>query len=210
MKAFLFPVLLLLLLTACTPPQQILSTWVNREALPKGPYHSIFVMALTQNINAKIKVETELAKTITARGQKAVRSSDILLPNLSSHDENSRELLSKAIKDAGCDAVFTVALLDVKSEDRYVPGTTYYPIGHQYYNSYNRYIFYYYEAVSVPDYYITDKTYYLEGNFYDRVSDQILWSVQSDSYNPSSLESWFHSYSKLLIKHLIKEGLVRK
>ncbi len=210
MKYIIIALLMLICITACTPPQQILGSWVNHEALPKVPYKSIFVLALTQNISAKLTVENELAKAIAARGQKAVRSSDILMPNLKSEDEGSRELLAKVIKDAGCDAVMTVALLDVKSEERLEKGATYYPLKHSYYGSYNRYAFYYFEEVSEPDYYITDNTYYIEGNFYDLAKNQLLWSVQSDSYNPTSLESWIHGYSKLLIKHLKKEGLVKK
>ncbi|MFZ4546234.1 MAG: hypothetical protein ACOYN4_02300 [Bacteroidales bacterium] len=210
MKHLLTGLLLLISITACTPPQQILGSWVNREALPKSPYKSIFILALTQDVSAKLTVENELAKAITARGQRAVRSADILMPNLQSNDEGSRSLLTKAIKDAGCDAVFTVALLDVKSEERLEKGATYYPLTHSYYDSYNRYAFYYYEEVSEPDYYITDNTYFIEGNFYDLAEDKLLWSVQSDSYNPSSLESWIHGYSKLLIKHLKNEGLVKQ
>ena len=209
-RIFFLLSLLTVIISGCTPPQQILGSWVNREALPKGPYNSIFVLALTQNIDAKITVESELAKTIISRGKKAVMSSNVVLPNLSADNPEARALLTKAIKDAGCDALLTVALVDIKSEDRYQQGTTYYPVGHDYYDSYGRYVFYYYEEVSEPDYYITDNTYYIEGNFYDLASEKLLWSVQSDSYNPSSLESWFRDYSKLLIKQLKKEGIIQK
>ena len=210
MKPIIVTLLLLISITACTPPQQILGSWVNPEAKTKGSYNSIFVLALTQNIGAKLTVENELAKAITARGKKAIRSGDILMPNLQSNDENTRAALTKAIKDAGCDAVLVVVLLDVKSEERLEQGSTYYPLTHDYYDSYNRYAFYYFEEVSEPDYYVTDNTYFIEGNFYDVAEDKLLWSVQSDSYNPTSLESWFRAYSKLIIKHLKEEGLIKK
>ncbi len=212
MKRKLYPLLLLiLLLSACTPSQRVLSSWINKDVLPKGPYHSIFILSLAQNISAKVTVETGLAEIIRKRGQKAVRSSDVLIPKFTSQDDNtSREQLAKIIKDTGCDAVLTVALLDIKSEDRYQPGTTYYPVAHGYYGNYYRYLGYYYDEVSEPGYYITDKTYYIETNFYDLASDQLLWSVQSDAYNPSSLDGFFKGYSRLLMKQLQKEGLIKK
>jgi len=209
-RAFFSLLLLTLLLSACTPPQQILSTWVNREALPKEPYKSIYILTLAQNVGAKVTVESGLAEIIQKRGGKAVRSSDVIIPKFSSENDGSREQLAKVIKDAGCDAVLTVALLDVKSEDRYQPGTTYYPVTHEYYGSYYRYVGYYYEEVSEGGYYITDKTYYIETNFYDLASDQLLWSVQSDAYNPSSLDDLFKGYSRILMKQLEKEGLLRR
>jgi hypothetical protein len=209
MKHILVTLLILASITSCTPSQQILGSWVNPERNPNSAYKSIFVLALTQNIGAKLTVENELAKAISARGKKAVRSSDILMPDLRTSDETTRALLAKTIKDAGCDAVLTVALLDVKSEERLERGTTYYPLNRGFYGSYNRYAFYYFTEVSEPDYYVTDKTYYIESNFYDLADDKLLWSVQSDSYNPSSLESWIHAYSKLLIKHLKNEGLIK-
>ena len=69
--------LLLIVLSACTPPQQVLSSWVNREALPKKPYKSIFVISLTRDWQNRLYIENEMAKLIASRGQKAVKSSDV-------------------------------------------------------------------------------------------------------------------------------------
>jgi hypothetical protein len=68
----------------------------------------------------------------------------------------------------------------------------------------------YYPVVYTPGYYTFEKVYYLESNFYDLASDKLLWSVQSESHEPSGLKSWFNSYSYMLINHLKKEGLIKK
>ncbi len=210
MRHTLISLLLLALLSACTSSQEITSTWVNREALPKGPYKSIFVLALVQNINAKIDVENEMARLLASRGRKVVKSSDIFTPRFLSENKLSKEKMAQIIKDSGCDAVYTIALLDVKSEDRYQPGTAYYPISHGYNGNYYGYFGNYYLQVNEPGYYVTDKTYYIETNFYDLATDQLLWSIQSDACNPSSIQSWFHGYSRLMIFELRKEGLIKK
>ena len=78
------------------------------------------------------------------------------------------------------------------------------------YGSYYGYYNHYYPQVYSPGYYSTDKTYYIESNFYDLELDQLLWSIQSEAYNPTSLESWFKKYSYNLIKLQKEEGLITK
>ena len=62
-----------------------------------------------------------------------------------------------------------------------------------------------------PGYYVNDKTYFIESNLYDVESEDIIWSVQSEAYNPSNLESASNKYAAQLIKELKQEGgLYRK
>jgi hypothetical protein len=209
MKQILFFLLLLLTMSACTPPQQVLNSWVNRDALPKHPYKSIFVLALTANKENGFYLEGQMVKLFNSRGQKAVKSSDVFTPVFLGSDELSPELVVKAVKQSGCDAVIVMTLLDIKEEDTYHPEVTYYAT-EPYYGSYGRYWGHYYNEVTDPEYYTTEKTYFIETNFYDAASETHLWSIQSDAYNPTGLESFFHDYSKMLKAQLIKEGLISK
>ncbi len=118
--------------------------------------------------------------------------------------------MAEAIGRTGCDAVFVIAVLDVQSVETYNPGSAYYPMSYGMYGSYYGYYNHYYPQVYSPGYYSTDKTYYIETNFYDVASDQLLFSIQSEAYNPSSLDSWFKEYSYNLIKELKSEGLIEK
>jgi hypothetical protein len=120
----------------------------------------------------------------------------------------TREQLTEVIKKTGCDAVFVIALLDVKTVETYQPGTAYYPMTYGMYGSYYGYYNYYYPQVYSPGYYTTDKTYYIESNFYDVEEDKLLWSIQSEAYNPSDLDSWFDRYSYDLLNELRNEGLI--
>ena len=209
MKQILFFLLLLQIMSACTPPQQVLNSWVNREALPKTPYKSIFILALTQNKENKYYIENEMAKLINSRGQKAVKSSDVFTSVLLASDTLASNILLKAVKESGCEAVIVMAVLDIKTEQTYQPGTTFYPTA-VYYGSYGRYYGHYYYRENQPGYYTTEKTYFIETNFYDAASETHLWSIQSDAYNPTGLESFFHDYSKMLKAQLKKEGLISK
>ncbi len=206
----LYALLLATVFSGCGPSQRITTSWINPEAKTKGPYKSTFVMVLAQSQAASFDVEDRLAKTINSRGNKAIRSSDVFPPQLSLSENFTREQLAEAIKRTGCDAVFIVAVLDVLTVETYNPGTAYYPMNYGMYGSYYGYYNHYYPQVYSPGYYSSDKTYYIESNFYDVASDQLLWSIQSEAYNPSSLESWFKKYSYQLINELKKEKLITK
>ncbi len=202
--------LLLIVISACTPSQQVTHSWVNHEAIPKEPFKSVFVLAFARDINAKITVENELAKVLESRGKKVVKSSDVFSSSFTADTTLTRAKLVKAIEETGCDGVLTVALLDVKTDKSYQPATAYYPVEHTFYGSYNRYTLYYFDYVEEQGYTITNRTFYLESNFYNLASDQMLWSIQSDAYNPTDLRSWFQGYSRLLLNQLKKEGVIRK
>lgn len=206
----LFVTLLAVILSACGPSQKITNSWINPEARGKDPYKSIFVLVLSRSMESSFSVEDRMAATIASRGQKVVVSSAVFPPNLSISENFSREQMTEAIKRTGCDAVFVIALLDVQSVETYQPGRAYYPMNYGMYGSYYGYYNHYYPQVYSQGYYSSDKTYYIESNFYDLELDQLLWSIQSEAYNPASLDSWFDKYSYDLMAELKKEGLISK
>lgn len=205
----LFTVLLAVVLSGCAS-QKITTSWINPEAKSKGPYESIFVMVLAQSNAASFDIEDRMAETLASRGRKSIVSSSVFPAQLSAAKSLSKDQMAEVIKGTGCDAVFIIAVLDVLSVETYNPGTAYYPMNYGMYGSYYGYYNHYYPQVYSPGYYSTDKTYYIETNFYDVASDQLLWSIQSEAYNPSSLESWFKEYSYNLTKELKNEGLIAK
>ncbi|HQQ95145.1 MAG TPA: hypothetical protein PLQ93_11365 [Bacteroidia bacterium] len=209
MKTLLIAITLTILgLSACSPSQEIVATWVDKEHLPKVPYKKVFVLGLVQDNILRAKVENKLRDELIKRGKTVVTSSE-LFPAKMSETKMSNEELIKIIKGTGCDLVFTVALLDVKTTQTYQPGSSYSPYGYGPYGSYYGYYGYYAPYTSSPGYYVTDRSYYVETNFYDVSTDKLICSVQSVAYNPSSFDSWYFDYSRLLIYTLKKEGVVK-
>lgn len=202
--------LFVVMASGCSPTQKITGSWVNQEALPKGPYKSIYLLVISQNNEANSIVENLMAKRIESRGPKAVKSSDYFPLNITAEKRVSKEKLDEAIKKSGCDAIMTIALLDVRTEQHYTPGTAYAPMSYGFYGGYYGYYNFYYPTVYSPGYYTSEKVYYLESNFYDIAADKLIWSVQSETYEPTDLKSWFKGYSYMLINHLKKQGVIKK
>jgi hypothetical protein len=203
-----FSLIFLFTLMGCSSSQDIVASWVNKEAIPKEPYKKIFVLGLVQDNILRTKVESKIREKLIQRGKTVVTSYE-LFPAKMSGSEVTNEELVKIIKGTGCDLVFTVALLDIKTTQSYQPGTTYSPYGYGPYGSYYGYYGYYAPYTSSPGYYVTDRSYYVETNFYDVASDKLICSIQSVAYNPSSFDSWFYDYSRLLVYQLKKEGVIK-
>lgn len=205
-----FAVLLAFILS-CAPSQQVTSFWKNADEFGKKQYSSVFIMALTSDRGARNVIETDLAAAASAKGIKATKSIDFFPGTFTQESAPSKEELLGKIKELKCDAIFTMSLIDEKSEQRYVPGTTTYAASYApypyygYYGGFYGYYSYMYPVVSTSGYYTTDKTYFIEANLYDAETEQIHWSMQSSAYNPSSLSSFSKEYAKMLITRLEAE-----
>jgi len=191
----------------CGPSQKITGSWADPDAKTMGPYKKVFVIVMSQDPDMNYNIESQIASTLKSRGFEVVRSNDIFPPKFSVTRDFSREELVASIKRTGCDAVFTLALLDTKKVESYNPGAVYYPVNYGYYGNYYGYYSHYYPQMYTPGYYSVERTYYLETNLYDVESTKLLWSVQSEAHNPSGINDWFKKYSYLLTKHLKTSGL---
>ncbi|WP_439473607.1 hypothetical protein [Algoriphagus formosus] len=200
---------LLAVMLSCSPSVKILGSWTGPSTPPEG-YSNIFVTALTDNILARQTVETDLDNLLLEEGVNAESSFDILPPGFKSSGVDKEEVLRK-IRELGSDAILTVAVLDQTNETRYVPGSTMYsPMGYGYYGRFWGYYNYYNPVMYDPGYYTTDKNYYLEANLYDAATEELVWSSQSETTNPSSIETFSRSFSTTIINQLIKDGLLAK
>ncbi len=198
------------MLTSCAPSIKITSSWMNQESTGKNKYEKIFLFAMTSNMSAKQTVESAQAEA--ARDVATVKSADVFSPAFLKSDPGKDAIIQK-IRETGCDAVFTSALIKSTEVTRYVPGTTTYmpypAYGH--YGSFGGYYGYNSAMMYDPGYYTDDKTYYIESNLYDAQTGEIIWSVQSEAYNPTNLGSASRTYAAVLMDKLKQEGgLYRK
>ncbi|WCT14937.1 hypothetical protein [Mucilaginibacter jinjuensis] len=173
-------------------------------------YKKIFISVLTESATIKNSVEGHISDYLGSKGYQSVKSSDVFLPSFhsSGEDKDNNVVLSK-IRGTNSDAILTIALVKKETETRYVPGSgAYYPYRVGYYGSFGAYYRYGYGTFYTPGYYSNDKVYYLETNLYDAASEKLIWSAQSETYNPSSLDSFLAGYEKAIIKQIEKDHLI--
>lgn len=203
---------LALFFAACSSSKEYTGVWVNKEKIQGKTFHNIFILAMTADIQARNQVESDLANAAKARGLQAVKSIDVMAPSLNDPKMPAKEDIANKLKASGCDAIFIVSLLKKEEAARYTPGTQAYSIMPTYTWSGNYFGYYsnWYPTVSTPGYYTAEKSYFIESNLYDATSEEIMWSVQSQVFNPSSLQKFSRSYMTALVKQLESEKLLKQ
>lgn len=214
MKAIIISALLgaMLLLGACGTTVHMTGTWKAPEA-PVGGYHNMLVVSLSANAAARQMVEDRMVESLQKRGIVAGRGQDLFPPKFNPESDPDKTAATDKIKAAGYTAVLTVSLVNKESQSRYVPGTmSYAPYpAFGWYGRFWGYYGYMYGSVYSPGYYTTDKTYFLESNLYDLSQDgKLVWSGQSETYNPNSLESFAKAFAAKVTTALENAGLLRK
>jgi hypothetical protein len=133
-------------------------------------------------------------------------------PSLSNPEIPSKEAVIEGVKSSGCDAAFIVTMLKKEENVRYTPGTTVYaPLPYYRWNS-NMFNYYDYwrPSVSTPGYYSNNHSYFLQSNLYDAASQELMVSIQSELFNPESLQKFAKDYVNDVVSKLQKEGLLKK
>lgn len=197
-------------MVSCGNNTKLVGKWQPEMASQAMPFKKVFIIGITQNLEARQSFEDQVKSVFDTRGVASVASLGHLNPH-SGLDSTARKdaVIAKA-KELGCDAILTMALLDATSETRYVQGSSYPTMGMygSLYGGFGGYYGYHYGAVYSPGYYTEDKTYFLESNVYDLNAETLQWSGQSKTWNPGSINSFSEDFAVMLTSSLLKDGIV--
>ena len=197
-------VIVFILFESCSPANKITYSWSNTDFKAGKPFKKIFLAALVNNPHVRTHLEEDMWLTAKANGFDTERSWDYFPPSFSKPNPPSRELMMEKIKNLGCDLIFTITLTDRKSETRYVPRNLgYYGPYSGYGLQFRGFYSYWYPYAYDPGYYVTDKTYFMEGNLFDAETETLIWSVQTKTINPGSIEK----FSKELIESMLERSM---
>jgi len=209
MKKILISGTMALLLIACSSTR-ITSSW-KADNIQAKQYKKILVLGLINEPDRTVRenMEEQLVSGLKDMGYDAVCSCDEFGPK-SFESMKEEDALAK-LGNSGIDAVLTIVLLDKDKERYYVPGR----VSYTPYNVYHRRFFGYYSTmyrrVYSPGYYVTDTKYFWESNFYNLSDGQeLLYSVQSQSFEPGSAKSLAHEYGQMIIKDIVKNNVLTK
>ena len=205
-------IILSIILNACSSSKLPEGVWVNKDRATDKTYSSLFIVVMTADIEARVKLESSLAAAAMKKGFKAVKSVDVMPGSLKDPKVPEKDSLVIKVKASGCDAVLISSLLKKGENIGYTPGTTVYAQMPDYTwsGSYFGYYTYWAPLVSQPSYYTNDKNYLMQTNLYDAASGEIMWSVQSQILNPSSLKDFSKTYTADLISKLQKGKILKK
>jgi hypothetical protein len=200
--------------SSCAPKVVTTGFWYNKEREPK-PVERIYILSLGQKVMNNAIVENDFYTECNRRGIQTVKNS-LIAPRMLSTQMQTKEEILQHVNENKCDAIFTISLLDIKTESRYVPGTVsvgvsgyYNPYAYNHYNDFYGYYNYNYAAISSPGYYVSDKTYFIECNLFDVKSEKLIFSIQSKTSNPTDMESISKAYVQEVFRKLETEKLIK-
>jgi hypothetical protein len=201
-------IMLSLLLAACSNTK-FTKQWLD-EDFDEHPYDDILVLAVADKMGNRQDAEDYIVKKLGEAGIDAIPSYDIL-PQTEAID---REAVVKAIEGLQLDAVIVMYATGVSEEEYYVPARRFgiysgYGYGHAQYGSFYDYYPHAYNYVYLPGY---DNTHYvvaLETSLFDLNTGKMVWSGQSNTFAPDSVDDVIQNITDLTIKELQKKKIIK-
>ena len=200
--------LLLISISACS---STIITGVWKKSDYSGePFASVLVIALTENKTNRNIWEDKLVTQLSQKGVKAIPSNAVF------HNGGglTKEEVLAYVRENGTESVLVTRLVDVTQEKAYYPPTTNY-VGSYYggpsYGYYNRFDSYYpraYNTVTSPGYTTTLTNVFLETNLYQSSTQDLIWSLSSETFDPRSVNELVESVGKKLATSLQENNLI--
>ncbi|MFZ6025374.1 MAG: hypothetical protein ACOYVG_13060 [Bacteroidota bacterium] len=196
-----------ILMASCTSTY-ITSSWKAPKGYNAVKEDKILVLGMLPDKDRSMReaVETEMTEALKQQGYQAISAYQEFGPK-SFNGLNEQQVMSE-LKDKNIQVVMTVALLDKQKEQQYTPERVDYRPMLGYNPFWRRYV-YYYDRVYTPGYYTNSTNYFAEGNLYDVGSNRLIYSVQSKTFDPSSMATFARDYSKTVVKDMIHQQIIQ-
>ncbi len=198
--------LVIMIFISCTT-SRITSSWKAPDAQDKS-FKKILVLGLLHenDRSLKEKMEEHVVGDLKNLGYDAICSCEEYGAKTFENMKESEAL--QKLNGGGIDAVLTIVLLNKAKERYYVQNKR----DQSNYSMHNRDWWDYYSTmhdhIYQPGYYTESTKYFWESNFHDLAAKQMLYSVQTESFDPSSKETLAHEYGKLIINDMVKSKIL--
>ena len=198
----------IMILVSCSS-SRITSSWKAPDVQQKK-FKKILVVGLLLEKDRALKerMEEHIVGDLKGLGYDAICSCNEYSPKAFENLKEAEAL--QKLNGGGIDAVLTVVMLDKTKERYYVPGRVYYTPYTIYYRRWWGYYSTMYDRIYEPGYYTENTRYFWESNLYDINTKELLYSVQTESFDPSSAESMAHEYGTLIVNDMVKNGVLSK
>jgi len=189
------------LLAACAVKP--LAEW--RDSNFPGTVDNILIIGVSDQPVVRRLFEDTFVKELAALGVSAKSSYQVL----TDEQISSKDALDAAIRTQSLGAVLVTRVIGVEEINTYTPPTyTYTPSNfNRHYRDYHSY-FNHAVQVATPGYWDKYDVLKLESNLYDSASQQLIWSIQSESFDPRSATQLIDDQITVAIKSLRTTGLI--
>lgn len=177
-------------------------------------FEKLLVMSVGKDQEQRIAFEDAFAAAIV-RQRGVAEASWTLLPESTLLSE---EEIYGAVKGGDFDGILVTRLLSVEQNRSYTPPrryhrprTTFYAAGPAWGMGFGGYYGFYattFTEVHKPGYFETSKTFRLETNLYSAATNDLVWTAQSETIDPKSVDDLLGSMTSTVAERLRSEGFI--
>lgn len=176
-----------LFLVSCQSTQ-LTNIWCEKVD-QREPYQKFAVICMFKDAAIRNTMENEIAEAFNRNGLHAIKGNMVIPEN----KDVTKEMVQIAMKNAEIDAVIVLKPIGV---DKNVYVDTYYSYG-----------WYGYWGGYYPATISTSSNYKISNEIYD-VNDHLIWSAQSNSFNPVSIQEVAQSIATEMLISLQRNKIV--
>ncbi|MCL6259852.1 hypothetical protein M3O96_12180 [Aquiflexum sp. TKW24L] len=200
---------------ACSPATKITRSWTSPDKYGGG-YSNLYVAAIIGDVTKRQTIEDDVRSKLSTLGIRSTTSSATIRPNFWMSTDLDKNAMMNIVNQNGQDGIMTMTLIDVQDEQRYIPGAMMMggPMmmgggwgmggnfgGHWGMN---------HGMMMTPGHIVNDRKYFIEINMYDVKSELLVWSAQSKTLNPTSMEKFSSEFAQVVLERMLEEGVIRK
>ncbi len=207
MKSVLVLMMPLFLLLAACSSTNVTNSWKDKN-VESASFRKVLVVAMVPESqrNLRQEMENEMVEDLTKKGYSAISSYAEYGPKAFA-GMNEKQVLQQLDKNK-VDGVITIGLQNKETSENYVAGSVRYEPYAMVYNRFYRIYQTYYNRVYTPGYTQERTNYFFETNLYDVDENKLLYSAQSESFDPSSASQIANDVSKAVVKDMQKKGIL--
>jgi|WetSurMetagenome_2_1015567.scaffolds.fasta_scaffold12794_3 hypothetical protein len=217
-KYFLLSVMLVsFVIFSCSAPTFINDSWKKSGYNGKKFQKIMVISAGGESFIERAILESEVIKKLKVNNIDGVSGVEIL-PNESFDKDKDgnvddkgefENLIKNKVKELNIDGVIFLTLKDLKKDVKYTPGTTVYSPTF-YYDPFYRHYYTVYNAVHSPGYYTKTARYYMETSLFDAITNELVYSILSETIDPQSINDFAKSYSEGIVNKMINDKAIIK
>ena len=192
-------IVLAAVVASCTTAKPI-AEWRN-PTFTDGPFDNILIVGIADQVTARRAFENNFVDRLGEKQIKATAAFAVMPDNARPTEEN----IKAVIQDIRFDGVLITHLVGVDEKTVYQPAT-YRPA--PYYNSFYGYYDHVEGYVYEPGYYRRHTYVKLETNLYNTRDESLVWSMQSETIDPSSVQKLIDAQIKIVVNRLKVQGLL--
>jgi len=211
---------LLIVAAACAPSTKITRSWTSPDKY-QGGYKNLYVAAIIGDMTKRQVIEDDIRTKWASQRIQSVTSSATIRSNFWMSTDLDKNAMMNVINQNGQDGIMTITLIDVQDEQRYIPGTMMMggpmmgnPMmmggGWGMHGNFGGFWGMNHGMMMTPGHIVNDRKYFIEIDIYDVKTELLVWSGQSKTLNPTSLEKFSAGFANVVLERMLEEGVIQK